>query len=309
MKEKILFCNIAYMQYYDNRIQDKPINGGAYVSENNDALEKYNFQECDDGYYRGFVETKHHLGYKEGIKNNTYNQIKIERIEASAKKEESISGVTVVFCATPPRKPNVIVGWYKNATVYRYRPQYDDRYFNLQARITDAVLLPEEERTKVVPRANRKGYGFGQSNVWYADTENSGAYIKEVLDYINSGNYSSMIDEECIKEELYYAESGVAKKSITKSYERNPKARKACLQKMGTACMICGFDSGETYGEEFGGKIHVHHIVPIHQVNKEYKVDPEKDLIPVCPNCHMMLHTKINGKEVTIEELRSRVKK
>ena len=87
-------------------------------------------------------------------------------------------------------------------------------------------------------------------------------------------------------------------------YERNPKARKACLAAHGTACMVCGLDFGKEYGPEFAGKIEVHHIVPLSQIGKEYVVDPVKDLVPVCPNCHTALHSK-KGGVYTVEELRA----
>lgn len=49
------------------------------------------------------------------------------------------------------------------------------------------------------------------------------------------------------------------------------------------------------------GFIHVHHIVPISTRKGEpHKIDPENSLVPVCPNCHAMLH---KGK-LCIEELR-----
>ena len=74
----------------------------------------------------------------------------------------------------------------------------------------------------------------------------------------------------------------------------------------GYKCAICGFDAKEVYGNEFEGKIHVHHITPIHEVGIEYKVNPLTDLIPVCPNCHMILHTKVKGKEPSVEDLKNK---
>lgn len=85
-------------------------------------------------------------------------------------------------------------------------------------------------------------------------------------------------------------------------YERNPKARAACLAAHGTACKVCGFDFGKAYGPEFAGKIEVHHIVPLSKIGEEYVVDPIKDLVPVCPNCHMALHSKKDGV-YTVAEL------
>lgn len=49
--------------------------------------------------------------------------------------------------------------------------------------------------------------------------------------------------------------------------------------------------------------------MPIHSIGKEYKIDYKKDLIPICANCHVMVHKKINGQELTLEELKSIVKK
>ena len=69
-------------------------------------------------------------------------------------------------------------------------------------------------------------------------------------------------------------------------------------------CSVCGTDFHKMYGELGKGFIHVHHIVPISMIGKEYKLDPIKDLVPVCPNCHAMLHRGEDGKVLTIEELK-----
>jgi 5-methylcytosine-specific restriction protein A len=63
------------------------------------------------------------------------------------------------------------------------------------------------------------------------------------------------------------------------------------------------------YGEIGRGFIHVHHVVPISSIGESYKVDPAKDLVPVCPNCHAMLHRGKGGKVLTVEELRAKIKK
>ena len=58
------------------------------------------------------------------------------------------------------------------------------------------------------------------------------------------------------------------------------------------------------YGEEFVGKIHVHHKKPLHEIDDEYEVNPKDDMVPVCPNCHMILHSK-DGGTYTIDEVRA----
>ena len=62
------------------------------------------------------------------------------------------------------------------------------------------------------------------------------------------------------------------------------------------------------YGAEFKEIIEVHHIVPVSQIGEAYVVDPIKDLIPVCPNCHTALHSKKNGT-YTPEELQKLIAK
>lgn len=86
-------------------------------------------------------------------------------------------------------------------------------------------------------------------------------------------------------------------------YERSRKARAKCLAYYGTACKVCGYDFAKMFGPEFADKIEVHHIVPLSEIGENYIVDPLKDLIPVCPNCHLALHSKKNGV-YTVEELK-----
>jgi 5-methylcytosine-specific restriction protein A len=74
------------------------------------------------------------------------------------------------------------------------------------------------------------------------------------------------------------------------AYERNPKARAACISHHGLTCAACKFNFADTYGTHGEGFIHVHHIVPLGLIGAEYEIDPIRDLVPVCPNCHAMIH-------------------
>ncbi|MFQ6895809.1 MAG: HNH endonuclease [Turicibacter sp.] len=55
---------------------------------------------------------------------------------------------------------------------------------------------------------------------------------------------------------------------------------------------MCGFYFEKTYGKSGKGLIHVHHGVPISTIKEDYQIDYEKELIPVCSNCHTMIHRK-----------------
>lgn len=309
--KRILFCNIAYMQYYDfATIKEVPKHGGKYVAETGDAYEKHNFHVCEDGRVRGFVETK----YRDGSASAQQpRQIRIENIDPQCKNDDHIDGVTVIFCAhSDALKKTVIIGWYKNATVHRNRPKYNGRQYNLECAVDDACLLPEGLRTFIVPRATNGDFGFGQANIWFAKDARVSEYIESVFTYIKAHGEAAISGDDTVPQIIpeAYEESGIGKKVLVNKYERNPVARRKCLEIHGTSCVICGFNSADVYGMEFDDKIEVHHIVPIHEINEDYKVDPETDLIPVCPNCHMILHTRMaSGEYPSLDWLKSRVKK
>ena len=94
-----------------------------------------------------------------------------------------------------------------------------------------------------------------------------------------------------------------ARKTITVNiYERDPTARKRCLDRWKARCEVCGFDFRSKYGPLGEGFIHIHHFKPLSEIGVEYVLDPERDLRPVCPNCHAMLHRR--RPTLTIEELK-----
>lgn len=125
---------------------------------------------------------------------------------------------------------------------------------------------------------------------------------KQLEEYIDSiSNYDSLYPEIIDGTKLY---EGAVKVIKVNSYERNTKAREQCIRYHGLDCKVCGINFNKEYGDIGAGFIHVHHIVPISQVNEEYSINPEKDLIPVCPNCHAMIHRGLNIDEI-IEKIKA----
>ncbi len=108
--------------------------------------------------------------------------------------------------------------------------------------------------------------------------------------------------EELLSDESIFFTEGVKKTITVNSYERNPKARSLCVKHWGSLCAVCKLDFQEAYGDIGSGFIHVHHLVPVSQTGGSYQVDPVKDLRPVCPNCHSMLHT--SNPPLSIEHLK-----
>ena len=92
---------------------------------------------------------------------------------------------------------------------------------------------------------------------------------------------------------------------LSNRYERNPINRFICLQNKGYTCCVCGFDFEKQYGEIGKNFIHVHHIIPVSKMGEGYVVDPLTDLVPVCPNCHAMIHR--TDPPLTLEDLKRRI--
>lgn len=94
-----------------------------------------------------------------------------------------------------------------------------------------------------------------------------------------------------------------SKRTVTiNAYERNPKARRECIDHYGTNCIVCGFNFVEAYGEVGRGFIHIHHLRPLAHIGHDYEIDPVNDLRPVCPNCHAIIHK--GDPPFSIEEVR-----
>ncbi|MCK5832702.1 HNH endonuclease [bacterium] len=119
------------------------------------------------------------------------------------------------------------------------------------------------------------------------------------------GKGNILIDPDEVQHPHCYYEGATIEVSVNR-YERSLKAREECLRIHGSKCMVCGFSFEDFYGQIGRDYIQVHHVVSLASVKKEYKVNPSEDLIPVCPNCHAMLHCK--NPPYTIDELKAMIK-
>jgi HNH endonuclease len=83
---------------------------------------------------------------------------------------------------------------------------------------------------------------------------------------------------------------GAVKRINTRAFVRDPRLRRRCIAHYGTMCAVCRFNFEKTYGPVAAGFIHVHHVRALSKRGGRHKLDPVKELRPVCPNCHAVLH-------------------
>lgn len=152
MDDKFIYFNIGWMEHYQGaKKQDNIVGGGEYVEETGHGGEVCNFLPADDGQVYGHVET---------ISGETDRSIQvIDRLGATGRP--SVDNVTVIWVATNPDETGGhIVGWYRNAKVFRQRQLHDDldlptkwheidevESYIAVAAAEDVYLVPLEQRT------------------------------------------------------------------------------------------------------------------------------------------------------------------
>lgn len=182
---RIVFCNIGWMKGYRGVSKEDPItSGGAYVDKSHQGAEQYNFLNTDGCYY-GYVCTKSN-GSKE-------NELHIEKISSSFEGKDFIDDVLVVWTAKRPNDKvgDRIVGWYKNARVYRYYQENAVAFYNIKANVEDCVLIPPMYRSYIIypARVIGAGKGMGKSNIWFAKGEEAEEIVENCINYIESYYY------------------------------------------------------------------------------------------------------------------------
>lgn len=167
----------------------------------------------------------------------------------------------------------------------------------------DAVIKGKQYREEILKSLTWQNLGYRLGNKYGNVSTSEIENIFQLFSEHYLGQY--LFPEDFITRDEY--KEGNKKTCQTVVYERNPHARKRCIFHYGAVCQICGFDFEETYGAIGKGIIHVHHIKPLHEIEKEYKLDPIEDLIPLCPNCHTVIHRK--SPPYKIEEIKDKLEK
>lgn len=192
--------------------EDVPINGGNWVNKNEDAGEAYNFTKCN-GWYYGYVRPEN---------------LDIGRIETT--NSDSLSNIIVIFFATKPNGGQFIIGWYKNAEVYRTRKQVDhmkrDGYtsFNAKAKVSNSYLVPVGQRFFSLPVRP------GENNVWYGKDYLSKKQLDDITLYIDDPiNYRKRNEKKIKLPNKYKYQYGLPRQP---DIEKRKKVEKAAIDEV-----------------------------------------------------------------------------
>ncbi|MEN5174287.1 MULTISPECIES: HNH endonuclease [Acinetobacter] len=281
LKMKILFCNIGWMKKYNGIDKDSLERGGAY-NDSQTGHEVCNFTNLNGNVY-GYVRSS--------------GKININNLGAD-KNDKHIDGVTVVWTAGPDSGGTVIVGWYKNATVFREETYFESisglhkknriKFYRIKANFEDAYLLPVYERNLHIPRAVKGG--IGQSNVWYAKSKEAKPLLEKVKKYIEKRSPLGElpdIDNLAAREGSFKIREHLVRERNLNIIKQKKKKVLSDLKKL--ECEVCHFDFKKVYGEIGEEFCEVHHLIPLSKAIGIVETKLE-DLAIVCSNCHRMLH-------------------
>ena len=231
LSEPVLFARIGWMKYYNGPMMgdERPKGGGKY-NKTGVGNEAFNFHEVGGrlfGYFQPQMQA---------------SKIKLERIVPGTHGDE-LTGVIVVFIATDPERGSQrVIGWYRNATVYRSRhssPPKERNGFNyfLVAEARDAVLLPTLLRTQIVPGG--KG-GFGQANICYLYEQDGKSkltnWVSDALDFVQNYERENLLATPEAEAAPAVIESVELEVERLAGFQPNAKIRKAIeLHAMGRA--------------------------------------------------------------------------
>jgi putative restriction endonuclease len=95
-----------------------------------------------------------------------------------------------------------------------------------------------------------------------------------------------------VEQGLTSGTEGSQSKRYVTVYERSPKLRALAISIHGLDCQGCGFNFERAYGSHGRGFIHVHHVNPVSEMDGPARVNPETDMVVLCPNCHSMVHRR-----------------
>lgn len=211
---KVLLARVGFMKFYQGSKpgDEKPIGGGSFNAEKI-GHEVYNFLDINGMMY-GYFQPHMKPG----------EEINLGRIEQGFADDEIDNVLVIWFATNPIDKGQVVIGWYNNATVFRYiqspnaLPLRGNYNYNIKACAKDCVLLPISKRKFPVGhdiKGTKKG-NPGQANAFYVlndqgqakDLRNpNNAWITKLIEYVENYDGSKISSrEDEIQEDILTAE-------------------------------------------------------------------------------------------------------
>ncbi len=162
---------------------------------------------------------------------------------------------------------------------------------DLQKKIEEYYPKMKQSRMSSFPVAQYTKIGKYRFLMEFVNSEFYRAGDEDIVTVVDIGKYKGRSE-------------GRLKAYYTTLHERNPKNREAAIRIHGVDCKVCGMNFGKMYGELGKNYIEIHHKKPLYLTKENVPINIKTDLVPVCPNCHRMLH-RYKDRILSIEELKA----
>lgn len=298
---KLLFAHISWMPEYAGKSTETIFSTHGWVVEHNEAGERSNFKAVNGQAY-GYVPVV------QKPNGGDPGEIRIDRL-GTQKSDDFVDGVTVIWFANKPieSKKAYVVGWYRNARVFRKSRSGGPYGYRISCKYGDATLVPEKQRIVRIPHkrsveGRELGFGYGQSSIWYAD-DATDEFIQSIFDYIESfeklvanGYVSEVTQIGDAIDDLDQPDIGNPnpnRSSFSSSFiVRDDRVRKLVLKRAQGRCEHCGeIGFKRSNGSHF---IEAHHIISLAKQGP----DTLDNVIGLCPNHHREAHFGENWEQL-----------
>ena len=136
----MLFCNIARMDSYRGWTSvDVPQGAGSHAEK----VEVHNFHP-HDGHVYGYVAA-------------VARSISLEKLGAPDRSQLSVGSVDVIWTAPSTRRGRDVVGWYRDATVFRHLQTYERGSYHVSASNTRRLRAGQPLHRRYPHSAHRPG--------------------------------------------------------------------------------------------------------------------------------------------------------
>ncbi|PKG73074.1 HNH endonuclease [Shewanella sp. GutCb] len=192
----------------------------------------------------------------------------------------------------------LVQGRLQDNSAYSYGRYLEAVSRHLEINLNRSTVTSERDVKDILNRLSETDLAERYKN-------NCGTALRAYLRFLGQVQPDFSYPDEILNPENFV--EGAKKQVTVNSYERDRVARDKAIEIHGLNCFVCEMSFENVYGEIGIGFIHIHHLTPLHEIGDEYQVSSEDDLVPVCPNCHAMLHRTSNPP--TIEQLKDVIRK
>ena len=304
---RMIFCHVAWMvDYRGYTDDDTPVGGGTFSAPK--KAEVYNFKPLGNDLY-GYVPA-HARTINVSRIGPAIGEVACTGDNKPGCCDTRTDGVDVVWTAQSPKRGRVVVGWYRNATVFRHLQSYKRGSYQIKANAAGCRLLPVESRTRTIKRARERDGGPGISPVWYAESKYGANVRRSVLQLISKAEHQ-IFDRHDLETKAATLEVGDRPPKGTKKpwrdqrqiavVARDPGVHAWTLKTAEGRCELCRsaapFSSPE--GRPY---LEIHHVDRL----ADGGADVPENAVALCPNCHREAHYGARTEDIR-QELRQRI--